>query len=727
MSGRALPGGSEERPRSGRGDSSPDASTMLEQEDAPQPYDDGETVGRLGPRPPSVVAAVAQRKASQVAPGFDPAAEPSADDLLANGRPRGEVDLDGPKIHGDAGGDGVAGDPDVGEQIGDYQLLELLGKGGAGSVFKARRGRDGLIVALKVLAAAKIKRPRVVQRFLDEAKTASLVQHPSLIRFVELIDEPEPRRLAYAMEYVDGESLREKLQREQALPLQEAIHIARLLCEGVDSLHGVGVIHRDLKPENVMLIAPDDPHGVIEVKILDYGVAKFLPSGSGVAAAEGPGTFVGTPRYMAPEQAAGGSVDARTDLFAIGVMLFEMITGVRPHEGDSLKAVVMAKLKGAPRLTMNPEKEVLPQELADIVDSCLKLQPDLRPKDARSVISTLADAQAVLSVVGPVRLDGGVMRREGTGSFTAIRSLTPMPKEGDPVVPVPLAEAGPLPTTTATYVLAAGTAIGADPVSPPAPVVPQWAPPPPVSQAPPVARPRDPSRLVQPPAAAPPRTPWWRVVLPIIVTAILAVGAAVGVYAALSDDEQVYLVPAAPSEPSKVSAPAEDGTYTVTVHSTPAGAVVTANDLRVGQSPARVVMKADEDSITVTLTHVGFAPKSVRLSRKTAPEVMVELERLAAPAPAPPPAPAPAPLPPPKPAQAAPAPAPPAPAPAPAPKVEPEQEPKPETPPAKAAPPAKAPPAKAKARPAKKKAEDEDYEVFEPEDEPPPPADALPP
>ncbi|MCC7383693.1 MAG: serine/threonine protein kinase [Deltaproteobacteria bacterium] len=318
------------------------------------------------------------------------------------------------------------GDLQAGDSIGGYELLELIGRGGAASVFSARRTADGGVVALKVLASSKLGKPRVVQRFRDEARTLATVKHPTLVELHELIEAGASRRLAYAMELVRGRSLREHLDREGVLPLQEAIHIAQQVCSGVEALHRAGVIHRDLKPENIMLVAPDHAGLPWRVKVLDFGVAMRV--GELEASAESPGSFVGTPRYMAPEQAAGGAVDARSDLFAIGVMLFEMITGKRPHEGESLKAVVMAKLKGAPRLLMNRDQELLPMELADAVDACLKLQPDLRPKDARSLIRILEDAQAVLAVVGPVRLDPSRgLVRSAAGSARPAGASTPPP------------------------------------------------------------------------------------------------------------------------------------------------------------------------------------------------------------------------------------------------------------------------------------------------------------
>lgn len=389
--------------------------------------------------------------------GRPPGEPPDDDDEVTNEDPRPPVPA-------------TASEPELGEVIQGYELVELLGQGGAGSVFRAVHAHHGE-VALKILATSKLSRARVVRRFRDEAEIASSVRHPALVEFVQMVEQSAPQRLAYAMELVRGLSLREKLQHVNVLALTEAIHIAKQMCLGVATLHDVGIVHRDLKPENVMLIEPARPGQQTRVKILDFGVAKHLhQSEASAPAAEVPGTFVGTPRYMAPEQAAGGEVDGRADLFAIGVMLFEMITGQRPHEGDTLKAVVMAKLKGAPRLTMNPDRELLPQELADIVDACLKLQPDLRPRDARSVAARLDEAEMVLAAVGSVRLDNS------TKLVRATTSMGPVPRAGQgserpaaapPAAPLPPSSPPSIPPAVSGPSLSARPALAMASATPP--------------------------------------------------------------------------------------------------------------------------------------------------------------------------------------------------------------------------------------------------------------------
>lgn len=455
----------------------------------------------------------------------------------------------------------VAPDPESGAVVGGYELLEQLGKGGAGSVFRARKIEDGSICALKVLAASKVKRARVVQRFFDEVRAASAVQHPGLIRVLDFIEEEEPRRLAYAMEYLDGESLRDRLKRETTIRLKEAINIAAQICDALHALHEAGIIHRDLKPENIMLAAGDGQ--VATVKLLDFGVVKFLPidrTGGSARETEKPGTFVGTPRYMAPEQAAGAVVDRRADLFSIGVILFEMITGRCPHEGDSLRDVVLAKLKGAPRITVNPEKEVLPQELTDLVDACLRLKPPLRPSDARAVASGLREAEMILFAVGPIRLgdDGTHVRESGENPV-----LEEEPPAKEPPVP------------------------------PPEPVVPQ----------------PEATAAMQPPTfGAPPPNASRSFMTGALIAAGMLVAAiviALVVRGLEEEDDAVLLVPEAPARPAPAPVPRKREVRVVTI---PPGATVEVSGKRYGPTPVRVALGPDERLI---LTLEGHAPRVV--------------------------------------------------------------------------------------------------------------------
>ncbi len=417
--------------------------------------------------------------------------------------PSGE--LDGPELPARApkkpavteDGHAVAPDPEPGDRVGTYVLDSLLGKGGAGAVFKAA-GPNGDPVAIKVLAASKVKRARVVQRFFDEVRAASLVDHPGLIKVLGFIEEEEPRRLAYVMEYVDGQTLRARIQAEHSLELKLAIQVGIQICDALAALHAGGIVHRDLKPENILLV--HTPRGQPpKVKLLDFGVVKFLPvdAHGGLGHDGSPGTFVGTPRYMAPEQAAGAPVDARADVFALGVMLFEMITGRCPHDGDSLRDVVLAKLKGAPLITVNPEKEILPQELTELVDGCLQLKPSLRPADSVKVASALREAETVLLAVGLIRYgDDGETIRSETEALAQALPQAPAASQPTPDAPAPTPEIGrPGSVTVTAGVAGTGPSITASRVAP-MPALPTPAGPPPVAVVAPQAEPDGSRRVI---------------------------------------------------------------------------------------------------------------------------------------------------------------------------------------------------------------------------------------
>lgn len=289
-----------------------------------------------------------------------------------------------------------------GRSLGGYELLSPLGRGSQGSVLRAVRSADGLEVALKVLAPERLSEPRFEARFRQEAEVLAQVPHENLVRFIELVETETPRRLAYAMELLEGRSLREHLDAGSLSTVQEAVEIGLGVARGLDALHRAGVVHRDLKPENVLLRA-DGVEGPARVKILDFGVALGPgPLGGTLEPAAG---LVGTPRYMAPEQAAGLLVDARADLYALGVILFEMLSGQRPHDGDTLRAIIAAKLKTAPKVVVGHEQEVLPIALTEVVDACLRQRPSERPESAEHVLRVLEESSLVLGAVGRIHLD----------------------------------------------------------------------------------------------------------------------------------------------------------------------------------------------------------------------------------------------------------------------------------------------------------------------------------
>lgn len=306
---------------------------------------------------------------------------------------------------------------------GRYRLLAMLGSGGMGSVYKALDEELDEIVALKVLRKDLLATERIVERFRREVKLARRVTHPNVARTFDIGEHDGEKFLT--MEYVEGESLSSQLATEGRLAAARATAIALDICAGLAAAHVAGVIHRDLKPDNVLL----EKGG--RVVITDFGIACARGDDSPDAQTQG-GT-VGTPAYMAPEQVRGSrSLDARTDLYALGVLLFELLSGRLPFEGETAYTLATARLvAAAPDLSRFVPN--VPAGLARIVAQCLEREPDARPPSAQAVC-------AALTSVAPTMVD------EPTISL----SLAPRPsppaetKPGDKSVAVlPFRNAGP--------------------------------------------------------------------------------------------------------------------------------------------------------------------------------------------------------------------------------------------------------------------------------------------
>ncbi len=272
----------------------------------------------------------------------------------------------------------------IGRTIGHYRIVEHLGGGGMGVVYRAEDTKLGREVALKFLPPEWSRDPAARERFLREARAASALED-SRICTVHDIDETDDGQLFIAMAFYKGETLKKRLQRGR-LPIGTAVAIAIQVVEGLERAHAADIIHRDIKPPNLMLIQRD------EVVIVDFGLAKL----AGELSLTKSGSSLGTPHYMSPEQARGDRVDGRTDLWSLGVVLFEMLTGRRPFSGEGGAAVARAILDDEPTALAKLRPEA-PPELAAIVAKALEKDANKRYQSASQFLADLKGLEDQLS------------------------------------------------------------------------------------------------------------------------------------------------------------------------------------------------------------------------------------------------------------------------------------------------------------------------------------------
>ncbi len=301
----------------------------------------------------------------------------------------------------------------IGQTLGHYRIVSELGSGGMGTVYLAEDTKLGRNVALKVLPAEMARDPERRGRFVREARAVAALNHPNIVVIHSVEDDGEIPFLT--MEHVTGRRLTQMIQPE-GMRLRDFFSAAIPLADAINGAHRQGVTHRDLKPDNVMI----NDEG--RVKILDFGLAKLFeaaPAEHGmntmtvadVATREG--KILGTAAYMSPEQAEGKAIDARTDIFSLGVILFEMLTGRRPFTGDSQMSTLSSVLRDMPP-GVNEVKPELPRHLGRIVNRCLAKEPDRRYQtalDVRNELEGLRDE--VQSDAGPLSTSAGGLSTAG--------------------------------------------------------------------------------------------------------------------------------------------------------------------------------------------------------------------------------------------------------------------------------------------------------------------------
>jgi serine/threonine protein kinase len=281
-------------------------------------------------------------------------------------------------------------------KLGRYEIVRELGKGAMGIVYLAKDPLIGRLVALKTIRpsahADDEDTKEFQQRFVREAQAAGILNHPSIVT-VHDIGQDEPSGMSFiAMEYVEGSNLKEVLSQGRPLSFEQAADVIAQVAEGLDFAHAKGIVHRDVKPANIILLEGN------RAKITDFGIAKITSS---VANLTTTGQFLGTPNYMAPEQIKGTPVDGRSDIFSLGICLYECLTHRKPFGGDSLTSISY-KIVHEPFPPLHEINPTIPEGFADVVMHCLEKDPAKRYQRGKDVANAL---RACIRGERPIRSD----------------------------------------------------------------------------------------------------------------------------------------------------------------------------------------------------------------------------------------------------------------------------------------------------------------------------------
>ena len=295
---------------------------------------------------------------------------------------------------------------------GKYQVEDLIGRGGMGSVWRARHVLMGHHVALKVIRSDVKGGLTAVQRFYNEARACSRLSHPNTMRVLDF-GATDDGNLFMACELLRGMSLDDRLAIDKRLAPLRAVRIALQVCQSLDEAHSLGIVHRDLKPGNIFLAEVHRKEDF--VKVIDFGISKVI-TGPDAQNLTGTGTMIGTPRYMAPEQVTAAAVDGRTDLYALGIILFESITGESPFQAQTAQQMLMAQLAETPRrLPESIDDREIPLVLRDLVSNLLAKRLEDRPAHAVEVEGRLLRSEEQLAAAAKLEgpSEGGGKRPAG--------------------------------------------------------------------------------------------------------------------------------------------------------------------------------------------------------------------------------------------------------------------------------------------------------------------------
>jgi serine/threonine protein kinase len=312
---------------------------------------------------------------------------------------------------------------EVGTTIGDYQIISVIGRGGMGKVFKVRNLLSDRIEAMKVLLPGTDPRADMVERFLREIKVVAALDHPGIASLRTALRAND--QILMIMEYVEGTSLHSRML-QGPIGTARAVRFIQQVLDALAFAHRRGVVHRDIKPSNI-LVAPNDT-----IKLTDFGIA----SRSGDPRLTGEGVALGSLFYMSPEQMKAEAVDARSDLYSVGVTLYEMVTGQPPVQGTSFYSILKAHMEGKPR----PATELaphLPPELSRVISKSLEKLPEARFQSAGEFHAALSRVALERPSTDPARMVSGLPLSDSDAPTVTLRINVPATVDATPTPAVP--------------------------------------------------------------------------------------------------------------------------------------------------------------------------------------------------------------------------------------------------------------------------------------------------
>jgi serine/threonine-protein kinase len=312
------------------------------------------------------------------------------------------------------------GDALVGQTLASkYRIEERISEGGMGTVYRATHVLMEKAVAIKVLHPSLAADDKIVARFTREAKAASRISNPHALNVTDF-GESENGIVFLVMEYLRGKTLKEVIRGEGPMPLERVVEVTRQICGALDAAHAEGVVHRDLKSDNIML--EEVAGGNDWAKVLDFGIAKILETEGPDPELTAPNLIIGTPQYMSPEQCSQASgIDARSDIYSLGIILYEMLVGHVPFTGESATAIMLKHLQEPPPSVLDERKD-LPPAVGQVIARALSKRPEERHESAGELAEALASAAADTSglAAGAVGAMTSENAQLGTGNTNRI-------------------------------------------------------------------------------------------------------------------------------------------------------------------------------------------------------------------------------------------------------------------------------------------------------------------